>query len=179
MTDAADPFSSARDYLKVLARIGLDPRLRGKLDESDVVQQTLLEAHRDRSQFRGTTAGERYAWLRQILARNLQNSLRDFTRDKRDVNREAVDLSSARLGNWVVTSQTTPGTAAAREEEAARVAVAIAGLPEPQREAVLLRHGHGRPVAEIAATFDTTVEAAAGLLYRGMKSLRQTLRDAP
>ena len=73
-------FARARDYLRVLARVGLDPRLRAKLDESDVVQQTLLEAHRDWDQFRGSSTGERYAWLKQILARNLSNLLRDFTR---------------------------------------------------------------------------------------------------
>jgi len=177
-----DLFTSARDYLRILARIGLDPRLKGKLDESDVVQQTLLEAHRDWHQCHGRSAGERYAWLRQILARNLQNSLRDYTRAKRDVNREsaadpAVDASSVRLGSWVRSSQTTPGTQAVKEEEAARLAVAVAGLPDHQREAVLLRHWHGFPVAEIATQMGTTVEAVTGLLYRGIQGLRKVLKD--
>ena len=174
-------FARARDYLRVLARIGLDPRLRPKVDESDVVQQSLLEAHRDWDQFRGTTPAERFAWLRQILARNLSNLLRDYTRAKRDVNRERgpdpAEMSSMRLERWLAADQTTPGTAAVREEEAVRVALALTMLPDAQREAVVLRHWHGYSVAEIADELGTTVDAVTGLLYRGLKALRARLRD--
>src|SRR5258708_28745764 len=65
-----------RDYLKVLASAQLDPRLQRKLDASDLVQQTLLEAHRDMEQFRGETRGELAGWLRRILARNLAHVIR-------------------------------------------------------------------------------------------------------
>lgn len=173
-------FARTRDYLRVLARIGLDPRLRAKVDESDVVQQSLLEAHRDWDQFRGTTEAERFAWLRQIVARNLSNLLRDYTRAKRDVTREwvpdpAAEASSARLERWLAADQPTPGTAAVREEEAARLALALADLPDHQREAVVLRHWHGCPVAEIAGHLGTTPDAVTGLLYRGLKALRARL----
>jgi RNA polymerase sigma-70 factor, ECF subfamily len=167
----------ARGYLRVLARVGLDPRLRSKVDESDVVQQSLLEAHRDWDQSRGTTDVECFAWLRQILARNLSNLLRDYTRARRDVTREwrpdpAAEVSSVRLERWVAVDQTTPGTAAVREEDAVRVALALAQLPDHQREAVILRHWHGYSVAEIAAQLNTTPDAVTGLLYRGLKALR-------
>src|SRR5262249_13692959 len=74
-----------RDYLRLLARLQLDPRLQSKLDASDLVQQTLLKAHESLDQFRGKTAAEQAAWLRQILARTLANAFRDFGRAKRDV----------------------------------------------------------------------------------------------
>ncbi|HEV3082875.1 MAG TPA: sigma factor, partial [Gemmataceae bacterium] len=77
-----------RSYLLLLAQVRLDPILKGKLDASDVVQQTLLEAHQDLRKFRGQTAEEQAAWLRQILARNLANAIRDLRRQKRDVTRE-------------------------------------------------------------------------------------------
>jgi RNA polymerase sigma-70 factor (ECF subfamily) len=170
-------FAQARDYLRMLARLGLDPRLRAKLDESDVVQQTLLEAHRDWDQFRGSSAGERYAWLRRVLARNLSNLLRDYTREKRDVNREAVDASSNRLADWLAADQTPPAAGLQREEETARIATALAALPEHQREAVILRHWHDWSVIAIADQLRTTPDAVTGLLYRGLKALRHALQE--
>ena len=96
------PLDEYRDYLLLLARSRLDPRLHGRLDPSDIVQQTLLEAHRDAEQFHGHTDAERAGWLRQMLARNLANAVRDHTPDRRDVNRErslqaSLDESSARF----------------------------------------------------------------------------------
>src|SRR5439155_2020630 len=79
------PLEVFRSYLLLLARLRLAPQLRGKLDASDVVQQTLLEAYRDAEQFRGGTMAEQVAWLRQMLARNLANAARDLRRQKRDV----------------------------------------------------------------------------------------------
>ena len=60
-----------RSCLLLLAEARLDRRLQGKLDPSDVVQQTLLNAHQAWTQFRGTSEAELVAWLRQILARTL------------------------------------------------------------------------------------------------------------
>jgi RNA polymerase sigma-70 factor (ECF subfamily) len=100
--DADRDLERFRSYLLLLARVRLDPLVQAKVGASDVVQQTLLEAHRDRARFRGQTVGEQAAWLRQILARNLANVLRDLRRDKRDVAREqglqaALDESASRL----------------------------------------------------------------------------------
>ena len=137
-----------RDYLRLLARAQLDPRLRAKLDPSDVVQQTMLEAHRDLRQFQGTTSGELAAWLQRILARNLANAARDLGRDKRDVRREQslqglVEASSARLEAWLASALPSPSQQAGNNELALRLADALATLPEAQRDAVELRHLNG------------------------------------
>src|SRR5262249_37876431 len=65
-----------RSYLALLARLQIDRRLQGKLDEEDLVQQTFLLAHRHFVQFRGTTEHELATWLRRILASCVANALR-------------------------------------------------------------------------------------------------------
>jgi RNA polymerase sigma-70 factor (ECF subfamily) len=169
-------------YLLLLARVRLDPLVRAKVGASDVVQQTLLEAHRDRDQFRGRTVEELAAWLRQILARNLANVLRDLRRDKRDVARErplqaALDESAARLEVWLAAEQSSPSQQAERHERAVRLAEVLEMLPENQREAVVLRHWHGCSLAEIGACLGCTTAAVTGLLHRGLRKLRQQLHD--
>jgi RNA polymerase sigma-70 factor (ECF subfamily) len=175
---ALEPF---RSYLLLLARLHLDPRLKGKLDASDVVQQTLLQAHQAREQFRGQSDGERAAWLRQILARNLAHAVRDFGRDKRDVARErsleaALDASSVRLEAWLAAEQSSPSQQAQRNEQALRVAAALEKLPEAQREAVVLHYFQGRGVAEVGRELGRSAPAVAGLLHRALTQLREHLR---
>ncbi|HEV3117419.1 MAG TPA: sigma factor, partial [Gemmataceae bacterium] len=91
-----------RAYLRLLARLHLDARFQGKLDASDLVQQTLLEAYRSLQQFRGADGAELAGWLRQILAHQLAHAQRDLGRAKRDIRRERslaaeLDVSSQRL----------------------------------------------------------------------------------
>ena len=171
-----------RQYLLLLARVRLDRRLLGKLDASDVVQQTLLEAHQAQGQFRGDTIAVQAAWLRQILARNLANAVRDLGRAKRDARRErsldvALDDSASRLEGWLAAEQTSPSQKAMRQERAIRLAEALAQLPEAQREAVILRHWHGLSLLEIGRELDCTTAAVTGLLHRGLKNLRKQLQE--
>ena len=177
-----DPLEQYRKYLLMLARVQLDPRLRDKLDPSDVVQQTMLEAHRQRDDFRGRTEAERAGWLRQILAHNLVDALRGFRRAKRDVARErsvqeALDQSSARLEAWLAAEQSSPSQQAQQHEQSVRLADALSALPDAQREALILQHWHGCSLAQIGRQMDRSPAAVAGLLKRGLKQLRLLLQE--
>ncbi len=179
-TDLPKPLEEYRSYLDFLARARLDPRIRRRLDASDVVQQTLMEAHEAREEFRGTTSGELGAWLRRIMTRNLADGLRNMHRDKRDVGREqalddVIAQSSLRLERWLAAEQSSPSHAAKREEDDLRVAAALAELPEAQQDAVILRYWQELPIAEIAVQMERSPEAVAGLLQRGARSLRERL----
>ena len=163
-------------------RRGVGRQARGRPEASDVVQQTLLEAHRKREQFRGTTDAERAAWLRQMLAFNLADARRHLGRDKRDASRERSleqqwEQSSIRLGSWLAAEQASPSENAVRHEEAVRVAAVLAQLPEANREALMLRYYEGLSLDEISARLGQTPAAVAGLLKRGLKQLRSALTD--
>jgi RNA polymerase sigma-70 factor, ECF subfamily len=171
-----------RSYLVLLARLKLDSKLRGKLDASDVVQQTLVEAHEALASFRGDDLAAQAAWLRQILARNLANAVRDLTRAKRDVRKErslqaAMDDSASQLEGWLAAEQSSPSQRLERHERALQLAEALAQLPEAQRDAVVLRHFQGLPLARIAEQLHCTPAAVTGLLQRGLKNLRKSLAD--
>jgi RNA polymerase sigma-70 factor (ECF subfamily) len=171
-----------RDYLRLLARLQLDPRLCARLDASDVVQQTFLQAHEGLAEFRGRTEAELAAWLRQILARALAHAFRDHGRGCRDLTRErsleaAVEASSLRLEGWLAVQQPSPSQQAQRNEQLLRLAAVLDHLPEPQREAVVLHYWQGWTTVEIGRHMSRTPAAVAGLLKRALQELRRHLRD--
>jgi RNA polymerase sigma-70 factor (ECF subfamily) len=174
-----------REYLRLLARLRLDPRLRSKLDASDIVQETLLKAHKHRDQLQGQTEAELAAWLRGILANVLADEARKFARGKRDLALERsleadLEQSSLRLEKWLVGEQSSPSERATRQELLLQMADALAGLPEDERAALELRYLRQPPVplAEIARHLGRpTAKAVSGLLERGLAKLRKALRE--
>ena len=174
-----EPF---RAYLRVLAQVHLDARLRGKLDPSDVVQQTMLRACAGFDELRGHDPGLVAAWLRKILARTLADTVRDLKRARRDVGRErslqeAVDNSASALEAWLAADHSSPSQRAERNEQLLRLADALCGLPDDTREAVVLKHCQGWKLAEIADHLGRTPAAVATLLHRGLKQLRDLLQE--
>lgn len=172
-----------RDYLHLLAQAQIGPRLQTKVDASDIVQQTLLDAHRRRDQFRGTTPAQMAAWLRRILSNRLIDALRMYGGATRDADRErslheSLEQSSQRLENWLVSEQSSPSQRAGRREQALQLANAMAQLPDAQREALILQHWHGWTLAEIAQHMERSPAAVAGLLKRGLKRLRELVPPA-
>jgi RNA polymerase sigma-70 factor (ECF subfamily) len=178
------PLERFRSYLLLLARLQVGARAPSRLDPSDLVQQTLLEAHRQRDEFRGTTDAERAAWLRQILAHNLADADRALHRGKRDVRRErsleaALERSSAELAGLLADARPSPSQQAVGQEQVAILAQALAELPEDQRQAVALKHLEGLSLEQIGQRLGRTPVAVAGLLKRGLKRLRELLGRPP
>lgn len=169
-----------RSYLMLLARWQWNPRLQGKLDPSDVVQQTLIHAWQGLKDFRGESDAELKAWLRQILTRCLAEQARAFGQQKRDLAKErafelSVENSSVRLEQWLDDRQSSPQDKAERNEQVAVLAEALGALPEAQQEAVTLFHLHGLSVKEISALMERSDSSVASLLKRGLQTLRTKL----
>jgi RNA polymerase sigma-70 factor (ECF subfamily) len=168
-----------REYLRLLARLQLAPALQGKLDPSDIVQQTLVKAHQGLGQLRGQSEGELLAWLRRILANTLIDAARKHGGEvsRQRSLEDALAASSARLEAWLAADQPSPSDLVVRQEQLLRLAQALAGLPEDQRNAVELHYLHEESVADIADRMGRTRPAVAGLLRRGLRKLREQLHS--
>jgi RNA polymerase sigma-70 factor (ECF subfamily) len=177
-----DGLERCREYLRLLARLQLDRRLHGKLDPSDVVQQTLLSAHEKRDQFRGETEEEFLGWLRQILTNHLAGAVRRYGAGLRDIRLErsldaGIEESAACLDVWLAADQSSPSQRAMRHELHLRLANSLTQLPADQRRAIELHHLKSCTVAEVAQQMGRTKMAVMGLLFRGLKKLRQLLEE--
>jgi RNA polymerase sigma-70 factor (ECF subfamily) len=171
-----------RGYLRLLARTSVDRRFQARLEPSDLVQQALLNAYQRRDQFRGSTEAELACWLRQVLVNQVSDAIRGLGRHKRDVSRERslqahVEESFSRVDQWLAAGQSSPSVGAAKAEEKLRLADAVHELPADQLQAVTLHYLHGCTLAEVAKELDRSRAAVAGLLHRGLKSLRRILEE--
>jgi RNA polymerase sigma-70 factor (ECF subfamily) len=171
-----------RAYLQLLARLHLNPRLKGKVDLSGVVQQTLWEDHRALGPSPPPDDAPLAALLRRLLAHNLADEVRKCYAGKRDVERErsldaALQASSARLEAFLAAEQSSQEPRAGRNEEWLRLAAALERLPQGQRQAVELHYLRGWRLEEIASHLGRGKSAVAGLLHRGLDKLRGFLHS--
>ncbi|MDB5318542.1 MAG: rpoE 1 [Phycisphaerales bacterium] len=175
---------SYSSYLTLLARVQIGRRLQGKVDPSDVVQETFLEAHRQFPMFRGGSEAEMTAWLRRILAGQLALTVRRFIGTKaRDVQLERelgaqLDQSSQAIDQGLAASISTPSQRASRREQAVLLADALGRLSEDYREVIILRHLEGIGFADVAARMGRSVDSVQKLWVRALASLRRGMEGA-
>lgn len=182
-SNSSPEFESFRPYLKILVRGQIPVIMQSRLDASDIVQETLLEAHRKREQYNGSEDPRQIAgWLRQLLTCNLLDALRAQQRNQRDVRREialqqAIEESSLGLEQLLVADDTSPSQRFERNYSALRVARALEQLPEMQQQAIFLRYFQHVSLDDIAQQLEKTKPAVAGLIQRGLAALRQRLGE--
>ena len=168
-----------RAYLTVLAQRYLDNRLRGRLDAADVVQVTFLEAQRDLPNFRGHQIEELLGWLRHILRNNVSSAhQKHIYTQKRSAGREVSNSptdSRPAITDMAPSETTSPSQRMMRDEAAVYLANCLEDLPATQKEALRLRYVEGASLKQIAQAMDKTEMAVAGLLKRGLQSLRNRM----
>lgn len=177
-------FSACRGYLGVAARAQVETWLQAKVDASDLVQQTMLEAHRDFERFQGETEQEWWAWLRRILKHNVADFVRSYKGTaKRQVRRE-VRLRSPGDGTShvgamePVARDRSPSQQIAQVDEVLRVSRAVESLSDDHREVIMLRNLHRLSFSEIAEKMDRTRPAVQMLWMRAIKKLQETVAEA-
>lgn len=175
-------FRRCRSYLEVLARGHLSTWIQPKVDPSDVVQQTLLEAFQDLDRFAGRSEQQWRAWLRQILARNAADLVRHYRGTaKRDPRRERP-LQAAATGQRssyslpLADREPTPSQVLVRWEEELQVAEAILRLPEDYQEVIRLRHFQQLPFDQVAQAMGRSRPAVQMLWLRAVRRLAQVMK---
>jgi RNA polymerase sigma-70 factor (ECF subfamily) len=174
-----------RNYLALLARAQIRRHLQGRVDPSDMVQETFLAAHRDFARFRGTTEAELVSWLRQILAARLTDLVRQHVgARRRDVRLERrlgdeLNRSSAALDAGLADQQPSPSQLAARREQAVLLADALRTLPPDYAEVIVLRHLEGLSFPEVAERMGRSAGSVEKLWVRALVRLRRALGREP
>ncbi len=166
-----------RNYLRLLARTGIDTTLRGKADASDLVQETMLKATQHFDSFRGRSEAELAAWLRQILAQCLIHHARHYRASTRRADRERsltdlLDRSSMQLSALAVRRNSLSESLPRGRDAGVILAEAMAELSVDHREVITLRNLEQLEWAQVAAKMGRSADAARMLWLRALKQLR-------
>jgi len=175
-------FEKCRNYVAVVARLQVESWLQAKVDASDIVQQTLLEAHRGFEQFRGASEGEWLGWLRQILTNNTRDFVRHYKgTQKRATGREIpIRNADSEFAGPFAIDLTDPGASPSQiviqHENEIELADAMSRLAEDHQEVILLRNVQRLPFAEIGHRMQRSGPAVQMLWMRAIKSLQASLK---
>jgi RNA polymerase sigma-70 factor (ECF subfamily) len=177
-----------REFIRLVVRCHSPGQLRARVDSSDLVQETLLQAAQHIGQFQGHAEEEWRAWLGRIAQREvIHQARRHFAAAKRARSREQPlpnpRVSSvaglSRLDQWLARSQTSPSLAAMRHERAVLLSEALARLPEDSREVLVLRHLEGLGFPEVGERMGRSAGAVRVLWVRALKRLREEIDRGP
>ena len=169
-------------YLKLLAEVQLGSQLRGKVDASDIVQETFLEAHHACGRFKGSDGDQLIAWLKSILATRLANTMRHYLGTQaRDIRLEqrigqSLDQSALSLGGILAAPGSSPSQHLASKEQSQLVAEALLRLPSDYRDVIVMRHLEGETFPAIAKALRRSVDSVEKLWLRGMAKLKREVQ---
>jgi RNA polymerase sigma-70 factor, ECF subfamily len=175
-------FSLCRSYLGFVARCQVEGWLQRKADASDLVQQTMLEAHCDFARFRGATEKECRAWLRKILSRNLADFVRQYRGTaKRQVSREVPFRDTSATGAFGAPEPAAPGMTPSQEfmqlDAEFRMTAALAELEPDYQEVIVLRNLERLPFNEVAQRMERSRPAVQMLWMRAVRKLQEAMRE--
>jgi RNA polymerase sigma-70 factor (ECF subfamily) len=168
-----------RAYLRSLIGLRLDPKLRARVDASDVIQEAQIEAVRRVENYLERPSLPFHLWLRQIAYDRLLMLRRQHVEAaRRAVEREAAlpDESSLQLARFVLAGEPTPSQQVVQHELVLRVRLALAELSEDDREILLMRTLEGLSNQDVAQVLALDPATASKRYGRALLRLRDRLR---
>ena len=169
-----------RDHLHSFVEFHLDPRVRARLDPSDLVQDTQLEVVQRMDDFLRRRPMPFHLWVRKTAYERLMRVRRDHLhRACRSVEREVAwpERSSLLLARPLIDARPSPSRILQARELAERVSCAVAELSERDREILLLREADDLSYAEIASLLEIDPATARKRYGRALIRLQQILTD--
>jgi RNA polymerase sigma-70 factor (ECF subfamily) len=173
-----------RSRLRQMVAVHLDRRLAARIDPSDVVQETFIDAARNLSDYLRERPLPFYPWLRQLAWQRLERLHRDhIRRHRRSVLREegpgqlSLDHSADALVNLLKASGTSPSRQLIRDEMSRRVQDALSQLSPNDRELLIMRYLEEMSAAEIGAVLGIGAGAVRTRHVRALARLRSLLDD--
>jgi RNA polymerase sigma-70 factor, ECF subfamily len=168
------------DSLQLLARGEVPAHLRSKLDAEDLVQIAMFKAQQADAEFEDRSEPEVLEYLRRSLVSALTEVIRGYDRGKRRAASErsleiALEQPASRRAAWLAADQTSPTAQARRNEQLRHLSDALDELPTNQRRAVELHYFQRLSFGQTAERMDISYAAAAGLVRRGLRQLRERL----
>lgn len=172
-----------RSRLRAMVNLRMDPRIAGRCDPSDVVQEALLDAHRQLRSYLAERPLPFYPWLRQITwqqlvahhRRHLKYQVRSVLQED-DVWRATLDHSASHLAGQLVDSMASPSQQVERSEIQRAVLLALQELSDQDREILVLRILEQLSSQETAAILNISPSAVRVRQYRALTRLKQRLQ---
>jgi RNA polymerase sigma-70 factor, ECF subfamily len=176
-----------RDRLKRMVALRLHPRLQGRIDPSDVIQEAYLEASTRLAEYLNDRSMPFFLWLRFLTGqklvtlhrKHLDVQMRDAGREVSLYRGRVPETSSAALAAQLLGEDTRPSDAAARAELKIRLQEALNGMDSMDREVLALRHFEQLSRAETAKVLGIREAAASKRYVRALKRLRDVLAQFP
>lgn len=176
-------FTAYRTRLKRMVKLRLDPRVQGRLDASDIVQEAYVEVSRKLADYLRQPDLPFFLWLRLVTGQKLALAHRQHLGVRaRDAGREVSlhrgglpHASSAALAAQLVGKLSTPSQAAMKAELRLRLQNALNSMSTLDREVLTLRHFEQLTNAETALVLGIKETTACNRYVRALERLREIL----
>ena len=183
----AELFTLYRDRLKRAVSFRLDPRLYGRVDASDVLQESYLDAAQRLPHYLKDPSKSFFIWLRLVVGQRMIDLHRHHLgAQKRDAGQEVslnaagpTEATSVCLAAQLTGHLTSPSQAAIRAETRARLEAALDLMDPLDREVIALRHFEELSNGEVAEMLGLKKQSASSRYVRALRRLKEILAEMP